>query len=39
LKGFYSGYGSILLREIPFSSIQFPIYEKMKGKSREINNG
>lgn len=30
LKGFYHGYGITLLREIPFSFIQFPLYEAMK---------
>jgi solute carrier family 25 S-adenosylmethionine transporter 26 len=30
LKGFYNGYFSTILREIPFSFIQFPLYEKMK---------
>jgi solute carrier family 25 S-adenosylmethionine transporter 26 len=28
--GLYRGYGITLFREIPFSAIQFPIYEKMK---------
>ncbi len=28
--GFYVGYGATLMREIPFSFIQFPIYEAMK---------
>lgn len=30
LAGFYRGYGSTILREIPFSLIQFPLYEWMK---------
>ncbi len=30
LSGFYVGYGATLMREIPFSLIQFPIYEAMK---------
>jgi solute carrier family 25 S-adenosylmethionine transporter 26 len=30
LRGFYVGYGTTVAREIPFSFIQFPIYEKMK---------
>lgn len=30
MRGFYAGFSSILLREIPFSAIQFPIYEHMK---------
>jgi solute carrier family 25 S-adenosylmethionine transporter 26 len=29
-KGFYSGYFSTIMREIPFSFIQFPLYEWMK---------
>jgi solute carrier family 25 S-adenosylmethionine transporter 26 len=28
--GFYSGYLSFIMREIPFSSIQFPFYEILK---------
>jgi solute carrier family 25 S-adenosylmethionine transporter 26 len=30
LKGFYTGYLSTICREIPFSFIQFPLYEWMK---------
>lgn len=30
LRGFYTGYFSTILRELPFSFIQFPIYEWMK---------
>ena len=30
--GFFAGYFSLILREIPFSTIQFPIYEYMKKK-------
>jgi len=30
IKGFYVGYSSLLLRELPFSSIQFPFYEALK---------
>ena len=30
LRGFYRGFNTTLLREIPFSAIQFPIYEAMK---------
>jgi solute carrier family 25 S-adenosylmethionine transporter 26 len=29
-KGFYKGFGITILREVPFSLIQFPIYEKFK---------
>lgn len=30
LRSFYVGYGTTVAREIPFSFIQFPIYEKLK---------
>eukprot|EP00929_Paragymnodinium_shiwhaense_P112108 TRINITY_DN80366_c0_g1_i1.p1 TRINITY_DN80366_c0_g1~~TRINITY_DN80366_c0_g1_i1.p1 ORF type:complete len:281 (+),score=64.61 TRINITY_DN80366_c0_g1_i1:76-918(+) len=30
IRGFYTGYGTTVMREIPFSFIQFPIYEGMK---------
>jgi len=29
-RGFYTGYGTTVAREIPFSFIQFPIWERMK---------
>lgn len=29
-SGFYKGFGTTLLREIPFAFIQFPIYEQLK---------
>ena len=29
-RGFYTGYASTIMREIPFSLIQFPLYERMK---------
>lgn len=32
-KGFYTGYFSTILRELPFSFIQFPLYEWMKVSS------
>lgn len=35
LKGFYAGYSSMLLREIPYSCIQMPIYESMKRNTRK----
>ncbi|CAO4378502.1 unnamed protein product [Caenorhabditis nigoni] len=35
LKGFYQGYGSTVAREIPFSIIQFPIWEALKRKVAE----
>lgn len=30
LRGFYKGYGTTVMREIPFSLIQFPLYEWLK---------
>ncbi|TDL17765.1 S-adenosylmethionine transporter [Rickenella mellea] len=30
LRGFYRGFGSTVVREIPFTSIQFPLYEFFK---------
>jgi solute carrier family 25 S-adenosylmethionine transporter 26 len=30
VRGLYQGYLSFILREIPFSSIQFPFYEILK---------
>jgi len=30
LRGFYRGFGTTIMREIPFTSIQFPLYELMK---------
>ena len=34
--GFYTGYGTTLMREVPFSIIQFPLWEKAKvGKGME----
>jgi len=32
IRGFYAGYGTTVMREIPFSFIQFPIYEAFKAK-------
>ena len=29
-RGFYAGFGSFVLRDIPFSAIQFPLYELLK---------
>jgi solute carrier family 25 S-adenosylmethionine transporter 26 len=34
-RGFYVGYTSTIMREIPFSFIQFPIYETLKKKGAE----
>ncbi|CAN8066609.1 unnamed protein product [Agarophyton chilense] len=30
LGGFYTGYGSLVIRELPFDAIQFPLYEYLK---------
>ena len=30
IKGFYAGYFSLIMREIPFSGLQFPLYEFFK---------
>ncbi|KAJ3489987.1 hypothetical protein NLI96_g1747 [Meripilus lineatus] len=30
LRGFYRGFGSTIMREIPFTSLQFPLYELLK---------
>ncbi|KAH9841662.1 S-adenosylmethionine transporter [Rhodofomes roseus] len=30
LRGFYRGYATTVMREIPFTSIQFPLYELLK---------
>lgn len=38
IKGFYRGYLTTLLREIPFSSIQFPLWELLKLQLKKINN-
>ena len=38
LRGFYSGYLTLIMREIPFSAIQMPIYERMKAFTKERNN-
>ncbi len=39
MSGFYAGIDSLILREIPFSCIQFPVYEYFKKRAREHNNG
>ncbi|PFH45426.1 hypothetical protein AMATHDRAFT_159864 [Amanita thiersii Skay4041] len=31
-KGFYQGFGITIMREIPFTSLQFPLYEFLKSK-------
>ena len=37
-KGFYAGFGSFILRDIPFSAIQFPFYELLKMASIRIKS-
>lgn len=46
VRGFYVGYSTTVMREIPFSFIQFPIYEGLKkawakaqGKATDPNQG
>lgn len=37
IRGFYSGFGSTMLREVPFTSMQFPMYEFFKvGLARQL---
>eukprot|EP01017_Pseudomicrothorax_dubius_P022462 TRINITY_DN2431_c0_g1_i2.p1 TRINITY_DN2431_c0_g1~~TRINITY_DN2431_c0_g1_i2.p1 ORF type:complete len:281 (+),score=43.10 TRINITY_DN2431_c0_g1_i2:127-969(+) len=36
VKGFYAGYFSTVLRDVPFGAIQFPIYEFLKTTSRKL---
>lgn len=38
-RGFYAGYGTTVAREIPFSFIQFPIWERMKILWKQRLNG
>ncbi|CAL9001193.1 unnamed protein product [Prunus brigantina] len=42
-KGFYAGYGSLLLRDLPFDAIQFCLYEQLRlgykaAAKRELND-
>lgn len=32
IRGFYRGFGSTIMREIPFTSLQFPLYELLKAR-------
>ncbi|KAJ3755777.1 mitochondrial carrier domain-containing protein [Lentinula raphanica] len=36
LKGFYKGFGITVMREIPFTSIQFPLYEILKSRLSNV---
>lgn len=38
VRGFYTGYFTTIMREIPFSLIQFPLYEAMKRGWRSRNS-
>lgn len=38
LKGLYRGYGSTIMREIPFTTIEFPLYEALKAEWAEKTN-
>ncbi|KAF9011988.1 mitochondrial carrier domain-containing protein [Cyathus striatus] len=38
VRGFYRGFGSTIMREIPFTSLQFPLYELLKVQwSQRVN--
>jgi solute carrier family 25 (mitochondrial S-adenosylmethionine transporter), member 26 len=39
IGGFYSGFYATLMREIPFSMIQFPLYEASKSYMSDITRG
>lgn len=36
VRGFFNGYGITIFREIPFSFIQFPLYEQFKVRRNSI---
>ena len=38
VRGFYRGYLSTVSREIPFSFIQFPLWEYLKDLTRQYQN-
>ncbi|TIC19285.1 L domain-like protein [Wallemia mellicola] len=38
LNGFYRGFGITVFREIPFTSIQFPLYEYLKSRVAKYRN-
>ncbi|KAL3654986.1 hypothetical protein CASFOL_000772 [Castilleja foliolosa] len=37
-RGLYAGYGSFLLRDLPFDAIQFCIYEQLRAARRDLND-
>lgn len=37
MSGFYAGLGSLILREIPFSALEFPAYEFLRKKSLQLS--
>ena len=39
LRGFYRGYFTTVMREIPFSLIQFPLWEHLKIECKKRSNG
>ena len=39
VMGLYQGFGITIMREIPFSLVQFPLYEFMKSKIRSLRGG
>ncbi|KAI0647910.1 S-adenosylmethionine transporter [Trametes meyenii] len=38
VRGFYRGFGSTIMREIPFTSLQFPMYELLKKRLAKALN-
>jgi solute carrier family 25 S-adenosylmethionine transporter 26 len=38
IRGFYVGYGTTIARELPFSFIQYPLYEKLKSLYKNHRN-
>ncbi|CCL99723.1 uncharacterized protein FIBRA_01745 [Fibroporia radiculosa] len=39
IRGFYRGFGTTVMREIPFTSLQFPLYEFLKKKLSQALGG
>ena len=38
-KGFFAGYGSFLLRDLPFDALEFVLYEQLKKSYQATLNG